>query len=92
MSLLGAIIGIGIVAENGILMLDYVGHLHDHGVPLEAALIRSSRRRQRPVLMTSMAAALGVLPLAYGVGSGADMLRPIAYRHHRRALYLRGAR
>ena len=40
--------------------------------------MRSGRRRLRPVLMTSMAAALGMLPLAYGVGSGADMLKPLA--------------
>jgi CzcA family heavy metal efflux pump len=77
-SLLGAIIGVGIVAKNGILMLDFVAHLRDSGLSLEEALVRSGRRRLRPVLMTSMAAALGMLPLAYGVGSGADMLRPLA--------------
>ena len=45
---------------------------------LEEAIVHSGQRRLRPVLMTSMAAALGMLPLAYGVGSGADMLRPLA--------------
>ena len=45
---------------------------------LAEGLIQSGRRRLRPVLMTSMAAALGMLPLAYGIGSGADMLRPLA--------------
>ena len=45
---------------------------------MEEALVQSGRRRLRPVLMTSMAAALGMLPLAHGVGSGADMLRPLA--------------
>ncbi|HEY5491390.1 MAG TPA: efflux RND transporter permease subunit, partial [Gemmatimonadaceae bacterium] len=77
-SFLGAIIGVGIVAKNGILMLDVVEHLQDEGLPLEEALVQSGRRRLRPVLMTSMAAALGMLPLAYGVGSGADMLKPLA--------------
>jgi multidrug efflux pump subunit AcrB len=77
-SLLGAIIGIGIVAKNGILMLDFVKHLRAEGLSLEEALVRSGRRRLRPVLMTSMAAALGMLPLAYGIGSGADMLKPLA--------------
>ena len=77
-SRLGAIIGIGIVAKNGILMLDYVDHLRRTGLSMEEALVQSGRRRLRPVLMTSMAAALGMLPLAYGVGSGADMLRPLA--------------
>jgi CzcA family heavy metal efflux pump len=77
-SFLGAIIGVGIVAKNGILMLDLVRHLRADGLGLEEALVRSGRRRLRPVLMTSIAAALGMLPLAYGVGSGADMLRPLA--------------
>ncbi|HEX8915973.1 MAG TPA: efflux RND transporter permease subunit [Humisphaera sp.] len=77
-SLLGAIIGVGIVAKNGILMLDHVDHLRAAGLTTEEALVQSGRRRLRPVLMTSMAAALGMLPLAMGVGSGSDMLRPLA--------------
>ncbi|HSA96842.1 MAG TPA: efflux RND transporter permease subunit [Acidobacteriota bacterium] len=77
-ALLGAIIGVGIVAKNGILMLDFVKELRAQGLDLAEALVRSGRRRLRPVLMTSLAAALGMLPLAYGIGSGADMLRPLA--------------
>jgi multidrug efflux pump subunit AcrB len=77
-SFLGAIIGVGIVAKNGILMLDFVEHLRAEGTSLEDALVRSGHRRLRPVLMTSMAAAFGMLPLAYGIGSGADMLKPLA--------------
>ncbi len=77
-SILGAIIGVGIVAKNGILMLDLVEHLRGEGANLDDALVRSGQRRLRPVLMTSMAAAFGMLPLAYGIGSGADMLRPLA--------------
>ena len=77
-SFLGAIIGVGIVAKNGILMLDYVCHLRADGVDLEEAIVRSGHRRLRPVLMTSLAAALGMLPLAWGIGSGAAMLKPLA--------------
>ena len=77
-SFLGAIIGVGIVAKNGILMLDFVQQLELDGVELVEALVRSGHRRLRPVLMTSLAAALGMLPLAWGVGSGAEMLRPLA--------------
>jgi multidrug efflux pump subunit AcrB len=77
-SFLGAIIGVGIVAKNGILMLDLVDHWRDQGMSLEDALVRSGERRLRPVLMTSLAAALGMMPLAWGLGSGADMLRPLA--------------
>lgn len=77
-SFLGAIIGMGIVAKNGILMMDYVGHLQSRGLSLREALIQSGRRRLRPVLMTSVTTLLGLLPLAYGIGAGADMLRPLA--------------
>jgi multidrug efflux pump subunit AcrB len=77
-SFLGAIIGIGIVAKNGILVLDYFQQLQGEGVELVEALVRAGHRRLRPVLMTSLAAALGMLPLAYGIGAGAEMLRPLA--------------
>jgi len=77
-SFLGAIIGFGIVAKNGILMLDFVEQLQHRGWTLEQALVQAGRRRLRPVLMTSLTAFLGLLPLAYGVGAGADMLRPLA--------------
>jgi len=65
-SFLGAIIGVGIVAKNGLQMLALVDHLRADGLALEEALV------------TSLAAALGMLPLAYGIGTGADMLKPLA--------------
>ncbi|MCZ7637118.1 MAG: efflux RND transporter permease subunit [Verrucomicrobia bacterium] len=77
-SFLGAIIGVGIVAKNGILMLDLVDHHLNQGADLEEALVQSGRRRLRPILMTTLATALAMLPLAWGVGHGADMLRPLA--------------
>jgi CzcA family heavy metal efflux pump len=76
-SFLGMIIGVGIVAKNGILVLDYFQQLQAQGVELVEALVQAGHRRLRPVLMTSLAAALGMLPLAYGVGTGAQMLRPL---------------
>ncbi len=77
-SFLGAIMGVGIVAKNGILMLDFVEHLQGRGLPLIDALVQSGRRRLRPVLMTSLATAFGMLPLAFGIGTGAQMLQPLA--------------
>jgi multidrug efflux pump subunit AcrB len=77
-SFLGAIIGVGIVAKNGILVLDYFQQLRAQGVELVEALVQAGHRRLRPVLMTSLAAALGMLPLAYGAGAGAQMLQPLA--------------
>lgn len=77
-SFLGAIIGVGIVAKNGILMLDLVDHHLAAGAGLEEALVRSGHRRLRPILMTSLTTVLAMLPLAWGIGHGADMLRPLA--------------
>ncbi len=77
-SLLGGIIGIGVVAKNGILLLDSVQRFELQGKSLPDALALSGERRLRPVLMTSLAAGLGLLPLAYGVGAGSDMLKPLA--------------
>ncbi len=77
-SLMGMIMVIGIVAKNGILMLDSVEEHLAAGDTLKEALLRSGRRRFRPVLMTSLAAMLGMLPLALALGSGAEMLQPLA--------------
>jgi multidrug efflux pump subunit AcrB len=77
-SLMGMIMVIGIVAKNGILMLDAVEDHLAAGDTLREALLRSGRRRFRPVLMTSLAAMFGMLPLALALGSGAEMLQPLA--------------
>jgi multidrug efflux pump subunit AcrB len=77
-SLMGMIMVIGIVAKNGILMLDAVEDHLAAGDSLHSALVKSGRRRFRPVLMTSLAAMLGMLPLALALGSGAEMLQPLA--------------
>ncbi|MDX6692685.1 MAG: hypothetical protein QOF02_288 [Blastocatellia bacterium] len=77
-SFMGMIMVVGIVAKNGILMLDAVEDHLAAGDSLRAALLRSGRRRLRPVLMTSLAAILGMLPLALALGSGAELLQPLA--------------
>lgn len=77
-SMMGMIMVVGIVAKNGILMLDAVDDHLAAGDSLREALVRSGRRRFRPVLMTSLAAILGMLPLALALGSGTDLLQPLA--------------
>ncbi len=77
-SLMGMIMVVGIVAKNGILMLDAVEEHLTAGDTLREALLRSGRRRFRPVLMTSLAAILGMLPLALAFGAGAELLQPLA--------------
>jgi CzcA family heavy metal efflux pump len=77
-SLMGMIMIVGIVAKNGILMLDAVEEHLTAGDTLRDALLRSGRRRFRPVLMTSLAAMLGMLPLALALGAGSELLQPLA--------------
>jgi CzcA family heavy metal efflux pump len=77
-SLMGMIMIVGIVAKNGILMLDAVEDHLAAGDSLRQALLRSGRRRFRPVLMTSLAAMLGMLPLALAFGAGSELLQPLA--------------
>jgi multidrug efflux pump subunit AcrB len=77
-SMMGLIMIVGIVSKNGILMLDTVEDHIRAGEDLNTALRRSGRRRFRPVLMTSLAAMLGMLPLAVALGSGSELLQPLA--------------
>jgi CzcA family heavy metal efflux pump len=77
-SLMGMIMVVGIVAKNGILMLDTVAENLTKTDNLIEALIISGRRRFRPVLMTSLAAILGMLPLALAIGAGSELLQPLA--------------
>ncbi|MBV9242379.1 MAG: efflux RND transporter permease subunit, partial [Acidobacteria bacterium] len=77
-SLMGMIMVVGIVAKNGILMLDAVEDNLEKTGSLTEALLLSGRRRFRPVLMTSLAAILGMAPLALAIGSGSELLQPLA--------------
>ena len=77
-SMMGLIMIVGIVSKNGILMLDTVEDHLRAGEDLVTALRSSGSRRFRPVLMTSLAAMLGMLPLALALGEGADLLQPLA--------------
>jgi CzcA family heavy metal efflux pump len=77
-SFMGAIMVIGIVHKNGILMLDSERHFTSLGHPLQHAIFLAGRRRLRPILMTALATIFGMLPLAIGVGSGAQLLQPLA--------------
>ncbi|MBX7221078.1 MAG: efflux RND transporter permease subunit [Blastocatellia bacterium] len=77
-SLMGMIMVVGIVSKNGILLLDTVDDQVEQGKSLPQALLISGRRRFRPVLMTSLATMLGMLPLALAFGSGAELLQPLA--------------
>src|SRR5262245_45093565 len=75
---MGAILLIGLDMKNGILLVEYIQQLRREGMELRPALLLAGRTRFRPILMTSLAAILGLLPLSLGIGPGAQMQRPLA--------------
>ena len=77
-SFMGLIMVIGIVAKNGILLLDANQKFRSIGFNPEEALIQAGRRRLRPIVMTAMAAVAGMLPLSLALGAGSQMLQPLA--------------
>jgi multidrug efflux pump subunit AcrB len=77
-SFMGMIMVIGIVAKNGILLLDAEHHYRDLGFSAKDAMIQSGRRRLRPIVMTALATIAGMLPLAFAIGAGSQMLQPLA--------------
>lgn len=75
---LGMIMLAGIVVNNAIVLLDYVNTLRSRGLDMEAALVDAGRVRLRPILMTTGTTVLGLLPLAAGLGDGAEIRSPLA--------------
>ncbi|MBR9978370.1 MAG: efflux RND transporter permease subunit [Bacteroidetes bacterium] len=74
---LGAVLLIGIVVKNGIVLIDYINLMRDRGQTLDEAIIAACRSRLRPVLMTAMTTILAMLPLALSGGEGAETWRPM---------------
>ncbi len=77
-SFMGLIMVVGIVAKNGILLLDANQKFRAVGFSAEEAMVQAGRRRLRPIVMTAMAAVAGMLPLSLALGAGAEMLKPLA--------------
>jgi HAE1 family hydrophobic/amphiphilic exporter-1 len=77
-SYIGCIMLGGIVVNNAILLVDQAGRLIREGQPPRDALIEAGRRRLRPILMTTSTTILGLMPLALGIGEGADAQAPLA--------------
>lgn len=78
-SFMGIILMIGLVVKNGIILFEYVHKLwEEQGLPLSEALVQAGRTRVRPILMTTLATLFGLLPLALGIGSGAEIQKPLA--------------
>ena len=77
-SFMGMIMVVGIVAKNGILLLDADQKFRLLGLSAEDAMLQASRRRLRPIVMTALATIAGMLPLAFALGAGSQMLQPLA--------------
>lgn len=77
-SFMGMIMVIGIVAKNGILLLDAEHKFSRLGFSPQDAMLQASRRRLRPIVMTALATVAGMLPLAFAIGAGSQMLQPLA--------------
>jgi multidrug efflux pump subunit AcrB len=75
---MGMIMVIGIVAKNGILLIDAEERFNAFGYSAEESMIRAGRRRLRPIAMTALATVAGMFPLALAIGAGSQMLQPLA--------------
>jgi HAE1 family hydrophobic/amphiphilic exporter-1 len=76
-ALIGAVMLVGIVVKNGIVMVDFTNLLHERGLSINQAVISAGKSRLRPVLMTSLTTIFGMLPLAIGVGEGSEIWQPM---------------
>ena len=77
-SLMGAVLLVGLVVKNGVLLLEEAEKRFAAGALADAAIAAAAERRLRPVLMTTIATLVGLLPLALGIGAGADLQKPLA--------------
>jgi HAE1 family hydrophobic/amphiphilic exporter-1 len=76
---LGVIMLVGIVVNNAIVLIDYMNQLRrEHGFGVDDAVITAGSRRLRPVLMTTITTVLGLIPMALGIGEGAELQKPMA--------------
>jgi len=78
MSLMGVIMMAGIVVSNSILIVEFTGTLHAEGMPLLEATVEACKVRLRPILMTSLATLLGMIPMAVGLEAGSEQYAPLA--------------
>jgi len=78
MSLMGVIMMTGIVVSNSILIVEFSGILHERGLPLRQAVVEACKVRLRPILMTSLATLLGLIPMALGIEAGSEQYAPLA--------------
>src|SRR5262249_5564507 len=77
-SLMGVLMMVGMVVSNSILIVEFTHHLQDAGMPLVDAVVHACRIRLRPILMTSLATVIGLVPMALKLGTGSEAYAPLA--------------
>jgi len=77
-SFIGIIMMVGIVVSNAIILIDYINRLRQEGIELKGAIVRAGRVRLRPILMTTLTTMCGLIPMALGIGEGAEANAPLA--------------
>jgi hydrophobe/amphiphile efflux-1 (HAE1) family protein len=77
-SAMGLILLVGLVVKNGIVLLDFADRRYSEGMPIQEAVLAAARIRLRPILMTTLCTLFGLLPLALGLGAGAELQKPLA--------------
>ena len=77
-SMMGFVMLVGIVVNNGIVLVDCINRFRLEGMDMDAAIVEAGAVRMRPVIMTAATTVLGLIPLALGIGQGAEMMQPLA--------------
>ena len=77
-SLMGVVMMVGIVVSNSILIVEFTNRLREEGMPVAEAVVTACRVRLRPVMMTSLATLIGLLPMALKLGTGSEAYAPLA--------------
>ena len=77
-AMIGFVMLAGIIVNNGIVMVDFINQLRKEGMPKKEAIVEAAKARLRPILMTALTTILSMIPLALGVGDGAELIQPMA--------------
>jgi hypothetical protein len=77
-SMIGFVMLAGIIVNNGIVLIDYINRLRMSGMEKKEAIIEASKTRMRPILMTAITTILGLSTMALGIGTGSEMMQPVA--------------
>lgn len=77
-AMIGFIILVGVVVNNGIVLVDYTNQLREKGLEVKEALLEAGKTRLRPIVMTALTTILALITMALGVGEGAEMMQPMA--------------